>query len=166
MSPLLHPSPRHYSPSKSVTLCILASHNRGSIIILWVGQKERVRLFANHYCPWWTVFLHSKRKGFFFPLSFFFTCAFLPTLSLCRELCRLLLMCFWQLNLINGLLVKETTDCTHGKNMLSLFCFFFRSLPCSSKLKLHNLSMTQFQEGRKQRKVTQNYEKRRRVKKR
>lgn len=71
--------------------------------------------------------LHSVREITLFSFFFFSSVFFLnlpplpptPTpLSLWRELCCLLLMCFWQLNLISGLLVKEALDCSHRKNTL------------------------------------------------
>lgn len=134
---MLHPSPRYCSPSKGVALCILAPHNRGPIIILRVGQKEGNRereregeIFEKLSCPWWTVSLHSEREIILFFFPFFFLNVLFSLLSLWRELCCLLLMCFWQLNLISGLLVKGALDCSHRKNRLLLF---FSSLPCSSK---------------------------------
>lgn len=75
--------------------------------------------------------LHTVNEGSLFPPS---------SLSLWGELCRLLLMCFWQLNLISGLHVKETLDCSPSKNMLSLHSStLFKMLP-------HDPSMTQFLE--------------------
>lgn len=62
------------------------------------------------------------------------------SLSVHGELCRILLMCSWQLNLISWLHVKETLDCSPSKNMLSLHSLtLFKMLP-------HDLLMTQFLE--------------------
>lgn len=70
----------------------------------------------------------DSQKSFFY---FFSSNVLFFSFSLWRELCHMLLMCVWQLNLISRLLVKKALDCSHRKN--TLFFFFFFYLPCSSK---------------------------------